>query len=53
MLIRRTNIAHNKKMVEQHREEKQGLDGKIEKGFQYLQFEKEIEENRKKDKRGK
>ncbi|XJZ25701.1 hypothetical protein ACF5W4_09765 [Bacillota bacterium Lsc_1132] len=45
-----SKIAHNKKKVEQYREEKQGLEGKIEKGFQYLQFEKEIEDERKKEK---
>ena len=46
----RSKMAHNKKMFEQSREEKDGLERKIEKGYQYLQFEKEIEDEQKKEK---
>lgn len=44
-----TKIDYNKTIVDHHRDEKQGLDWKIERGIQYLQFEKEIEGKRKKE----
>ncbi|MGG5254101.1 hypothetical protein ACQYAD_11460 [Neobacillus sp. SM06] len=45
----RNRMNQNKKMADQFREEKEGLERKIEKGFQYLQFEKEIEDESKKE----
>lgn len=49
----RLKMSQHQRSIEQHHEEKQGLEGKIEKGIQYLQFEKEIEEERKKEKEAK
>ncbi|MFO1442082.1 hypothetical protein KDN24_02360 [Bacillus sp. Bva_UNVM-123] len=44
----RLKKLRNQQTSEQYRDEKQGLDGKIEKGIQYFQIEKEIEEEQKK-----
>ncbi|WP_141604550.1 hypothetical protein [Terrilactibacillus laevilacticus] len=46
----RTKSEHNKKLAEQYGDEKQGLDWKIERGHQYLKFEKEVNEEKKNEK---
>ncbi|GGM19014.1 membrane protein [Paraliobacillus quinghaiensis] len=43
-------IGQNRKQIETYRDEKQGIDGKIEKGFQYVKFEKEIKVEQSKEK---
>ncbi|WP_040209089.1 coiled-coil domain-containing protein [Neobacillus jeddahensis] len=39
----RDKISQGQTTIKTYRDEKQGLETKIEKGFQYLQFEKEVE----------
>ncbi|MED4301217.1 hypothetical protein P9204_12375 [Geobacillus stearothermophilus] len=46
----RTKIAHYQSQTHLYREEMQGIEGKIEKGKQYLQYKKEVEEEQKKQK---
>lgn len=45
---KRETIFLHQKTIDQSREEKQGLDGKIEKAYQFLHFEKEIDDEKKK-----
>ncbi|MBE3569989.1 MAG: hypothetical protein IMW92_07690 [Bacillales bacterium] len=46
----RMKISNNHSLAHQYREEMRGLEAKIEKGMQYLQYEKEVEEERKNEK---
>lgn len=46
----RMKTAKAQSLIHNYGEEKKGLEAKIEKGMQYLQYEKEIEEDRKKHK---
>ncbi|MFS0861128.1 hypothetical protein [Fredinandcohnia sp. 179-A 10B2 NHS] len=42
-------VSVNKSTIESHRSEKQGLDSKIERGYEYIQYFKEVEEARRKE----
>jgi hypothetical protein len=46
----RLKMSQFQKVSDQYREEKQGLEWKLEKGIQYLQIEKEIEEENQQEK---
>jgi chromosome segregation ATPase len=46
----RMKISNNHSLAHLYREEMRGLEAKIEKGMQYLQYEKEVEEDRKNEK---
>lgn len=50
MKQQRGKIDQNKQAIVQSRQEMQGLEWKIEKGVQFVQFEKEIDEGRRKQK---